>query len=192
MRISAKSVLLGAVSVMALASAAHAADPVVPVETSGFNWNGAYVGIGGGFGATVHKVSVAGVSFNGLGGNGGFGELTAGYDYMATERFLVGGFIDGNFGNIGPSLSVPGADIDLTNNYGFDVGVRAGYLLNPSTLGYVLGGYTWQHFKLDGSGDAEGLNFTEDRGGYVVGVGMETVLRGNWTLEDGVSLRQLR
>jgi len=182
-RVSAKSFLLGAVSVVALMSAAHAADVVQPVEASGFNWSGAYIGIGGGFGATVHKVSAPGASFNGIGGNGVFGELTAGYDYMVNERFLLGGFIDANYGNIGPSLSVPGADIDLTNSYGFDVGLRAGYLLNPSTLGYVLGGYSWQHFKLDGSGDADGLDFTENRGGYVLGVGMETVLRGNWTLK---------
>ncbi|UCI17463.1 outer membrane beta-barrel protein [Mesorhizobium sp. B2-1-8] len=183
-RVPAKSILLGAVSAAALMSAAHAADVVQPVEASGFNWSGAYVGIGGGFGANVHKFSVAPVfDLNGVGGNGVFGELTAGYDYMVNERFLLGGFIDANFGNIGPSISVPGADIDLTNSYGFDVGLRAGYLLNPSTLGYVLGGYSWQHFKLDGSGGADGLNFTENRSGYVLGVGVETVLRGNWTLK---------
>ncbi|WP_322419108.1 outer membrane protein [Mesorhizobium huakuii] len=184
LRVSAKSFLLGAVSAVALTSAAHAADVVQTVEASGFNWSGAYVGIGGGFGASVHKFSVAPiVDFNGIGGNGVFGELTAGYDYMVSERFLLGGFIDANGGNIGPSISIPGADIDLTNSYGFDVGLRAGYLLNPDTLGYVLGGYSWQHFKLDGSGFAEGLNFTQNRSGYVLGVGMETVLRGNWTLK---------
>lgn len=184
LRVSAKSFLLGAVSALALMSAAHAADVVQPVEASGFNWSGAYIGIGGGFGATVHKFSVAPVAdFNGVGGNGVFGELTAGYDYMVNERFLLGGFIDANFGNIGPSISIPGADIDLTNSYGFDIGLRAGYLLNPNTLGYVLGGYSWQHFKLDGSGSASGLNYDENRSGYVLGVGMETVLRGNWTLK---------
>ncbi|WP_137934276.1 outer membrane protein [Mesorhizobium comanense] len=163
-------------------SAAHAADMVQPVAASGFNWSGAYIGIGGGFGATVHKVSVAPfVDFNGIGGNGVFGELTAGYDYMVNERFLLGGFIDANYGNIGPSLSAFGLDANLQNVYGFDVGVRAGYLLNPNTLGYVLGGYSWQHFKLDAS--SIGFDYTENRGGYVLGVGMETVLRGNWTLK---------
>ncbi|MEV8882758.1 outer membrane protein [Mesorhizobium ciceri] len=183
-RTSAKSFLLGAVSAVALISAAHAADVVQPVEeAAGFNWSGAYVGIGGGFGASVHKFSVPGLDFNGLGGNGVFGELTAGYDYMVSERFLLGGFIDANLSNIGPSLSIAGGDVDLTNSYGFDVGLRAGYLLNPNTLGYVLGGYTWQHFKLDGSGAADGLEFSQNRSGYVLGVGMETVLRGNWTLK---------
>lgn len=185
MFISAKSVLLGAVSAMALISVAHAADVVQPVEEpAGFNWSGAYVGIGGGFGASVHRISVDPfLDFNGLGGNGVFGEVTAGYDYMVSERFLLGGFIDANLSNIGPSLSIAGGKLELTNAYGFDAGLRAGYLLNPSTLGYVLGGYSWQHFKLDGSGAADGIEFSEDRGGYVLGVGMETVLRGNWTIK---------
>jgi len=67
MFMSAKSVLLGAVSAMALISVAHAADVVQPVEApAGFNWSGAYVGIGGGFGATVHRISVDPVvDFNG-------------------------------------------------------------------------------------------------------------------------------
>jgi len=152
MMISVRSVLLGAVSAVALVSAAHAADVVQPVEApAGFNWSGAYVGVGGGFGASVHRFSVDPlIDFNGIGGNGVFGEVTAGYDYMVSERLLLGGFIDANIGNIGPSISFPGADIDLTNAYGFDVGLRAGYLLNPTTLGYVLGGYTWNHFKLEG------------------------------------------
>ena len=182
-RTSAKSILLCAVSVVALMSAAHAADIVKPVESAGFNWNGAYVGVGAGFGATVHKLSVPGVEFNGIGGNGVFGELTAGYDYMASERFLIGAFVDANYGNIGPALGGPGFNADLQNVYGFDAGLRAGYVLNPTTLGYVLGGYTWQHFKLDGSFGSTGFDFTENRGGYILGVGMETVLQGNWTLK---------
>ena len=79
----------------------------------------------------ISSASTPRVDFNGIGGNGVFGELTAGYDYMVSERFLLGGFIDANIGNIGPSISVPGADIDLTNAYGFDVGLRAGYPLEP-------------------------------------------------------------
>ncbi|CDX20487.1 Outer membrane protein-like protein [Mesorhizobium plurifarium] len=184
LRLSAKSVLLGAVSAVALMSAAHAADVVQEQAAPGFNWSGVYVGFGVGAGATVHQISVPGVSFNGIGGNGVFGELSAGYDFMVSERFLLGGFIDAHYGNIGPSLSASGfIDADLQNVYGFDVGLRAGYLLNPNTLGYVLGGYGWQHFKLDGSIGGDGFSFTQNRSGYVLGVGMETVLRGNWTLK---------
>ncbi|WFP61357.1 outer membrane beta-barrel protein [Mesorhizobium sp. WSM4904] len=183
-RFSAKSIFLSAVSAVALMSAAQAADVVQEQAAPGFNWSGLYVGFGVGTGATVHQLSVPGLSFNGIGGNGVFGELTAGYDHMVSERVLLGGFIDATYGNIGPSLSASGlASADLQNVYGFDVGVRAGYLLNPNTLGYVLGGYSWQHFKLDGDLGGGGFDFTQNRGGYVLGVGMETVLSGNWTLK---------
>src|SRR5882757_4294076 len=103
MRISAKSVLFSAVSVIALASAAHAADAVVPVESSGFNWSGVYVGFGVGAGANVHKLSgdlIPGVSLNGIGGEGVYGEATVGYDYMVSPRFLLGGLLDAHVGNI--------------------------------------------------------------------------------------------
>ena len=82
-------------------------------------------------------------SFNGIGGEGFFGEITIGYDFMFSDRFLVGAFADADYGNIGPSISaVPLIDADLENTYGFDVGARLGYLLNPNALGYVLGGYS--------------------------------------------------
>lgn len=189
--------LLGAASILALVSSAYAADvvePEAPTPVAGFNWSGFYVGIGGGFGASNHKVIAknnegpGSISFNGIGGDGVFGEITAGYDHMLSERLLLGGFIDANLSNIGPSLDVNiGSssliNADLTNQYGFDVGARLGYLLNPSTLGYVLGGYSWRHFKLDGSLGDESFSFSKDRGGYVLGVGMETVVGSNWTIK---------
>jgi outer membrane immunogenic protein len=170
----------------------RSADAVIEeVPVSGYNWSGLYVGAGVGVGAVVHRVEVVnpdiGVDFNGLGGEGVFGELTIGYDYMVSPRFLIGAFADAHYGNIGPELNALGGliDAELTNTYGFDVGARVGYLLNPSALGYVLGGYTWQRFELDGSllGGAVPFEFEEDRDGYVVGVGMETVLTGNWTIK---------
>lgn len=182
--------LLGAVSLVAIATAARAADPVVVVEepvVSGYNWSGLYVGAGVGVGTSVHGIGVddfpiliEDLYFNGLGGEGFFGELTIGYDYMVSPRFLLGAFADVHYGNIGPELQLGGGSIELTNQYGFDAGARVGYLFNPTTLGYVLGGYAWQRFKLEGDG---GIDFEEDRDGFVVGAGMETVLTGAWTLK---------
>lgn len=180
--------LLAAVSSTAIISAAQAADAVIeeaPI-VSGYNWSGLYVGAGIGLGTSVHGIGIndfpfliEDAYFNGLGGDGVFGEVSIGYDYLVSQRFLIGGFADFHFGNIGPELDFGGGSIELTNQYGFDAGARLGYLFNPTTLGYVLGGYAWQRFKLDGDG---GIDFEEDRDGYVVGVGMETVLTGAWTL----------
>lgn len=181
------NVLLGAVSMVAIATSARAADPAVVVDVpAGYNWSGLYVGAGIGLGTSVHGVGIddapiiiEDLYFNGIGGDGFFGEISIGYDYLVSPRFLIGGFADAHLGNIGPELDLGGGSIELTNQYGFDAGARVGYLFNPTTLGYVLGGYAWQRFKLDGDG---GIDFEEDRDGFVVGAGMETVLTGAWTL----------
>lgn len=187
MRNLSRQLLLSTFLLSCSASAALSADPTVAPPTGGYDWSGFYVGVGIGAGAVVHELSspafLPGASFNGIGGEGIFGELTIGYDHMLTDRFLIGAFVDGRLGTIGTSLDVPGAglsaDVDLP--YGFDVAVRVGYLVTPRTLAYALGGYTWQHF--DASTNIPGVAIDWDRGGYVVGLGLETVVSGNWTLK---------
>jgi outer membrane immunogenic protein len=179
-----KSTLLGAASLVLMASASYAADAVQQAPAplpAGFNWSGFYLGVGGGFGAVGYNVSAFG--FGEFGGGGGFGELTAGYDYMLTDRLLLGGFIDAHLGDIGPEISgiIGPGSIKITNNYGFDAGARLGYVLNASTLGYLLGGYTWQQLKFSGSVGVPDDH--ENLGGYVLGVGMETAIGHNWTVK---------
>jgi len=182
-RFSAKSVLLGAVSAVALTSAAQAADVVQEQAAPGFNWSGVYVGFGVGAGANVHEIGTdfAPISLNGIGGEGIFGQATVGYDYMVSQRFLLGGLIDAHVGTIKTSLDLGGLSADIKETYGFDVGMRAGYLLTPSTLGYVLGGYAWQKYKLDTN--VGGIGTDWDQGGYFVGAGVETAINANWTLK---------
>ncbi len=176
--------LLAAACVFMLPGAAFAADVQEPVA-EGYNWSGFYAGVGVGVGGVVHGLStplVPDLSFNGIGGEGFYGQVTVGYDHMLSERFLLGAFADGRFGNIGTSLRVPlvGLDASINATYGFDVGLRAGYLVTPTTLAYVLGGYSWQKFKLD----ANPFPFTYEwsDGGYMVGAGVEAAIAGNWTL----------
>ena len=191
---------LTTVSAVAAMSAVQAADlvretpPTPPVVVAqGYGWTGFYLGIGGGAGAIVHKLSsnfgplinqgaTGTASLNGIGGEGIFGEVTAGYDYMMTDRLLVGAFADARLGNIGPELDVPGGKITGEADYGFDVGARVGYLVTPTSLVYVLGGYSWQHFHL--SSDPSGLvDIKHNSSGFIAGVGLETALRGNWSLK---------
>ena len=183
-------VLLCAVSMTAISTVARAADAVIeaPVE-AGYNWSGFYVGAGIGVGANVSELSsvfLPGVSLDGLGGEGVFGELTIGYDYMVAPRFLLGALADAHYSNIETKLEIPalgGLDASASDTYGFDVGVRAGYLLTPSTLGYLLGGYAWQKGELDVSGTGFGGGIDAERDGYFVGVGVETAIASNWTLK---------
>ncbi|MBN9066542.1 MAG: outer membrane beta-barrel protein [Rhizobiales bacterium] len=178
-----RTALLGGASAIILVSASYAADMVEPAQApqpaaAGMNWSGFYVGVGGGFGAVGYNT---GIGFGNIGGGGVFGELTAGYDHMLTERLLLGGFIDTHLGTIGPELKAAfgGPSEKIINNYGFDVGVRLGYLLNGSTLGYVLGGYTWQQIKASGGGVSEHENLD----GYMLGLGMETAISNNWSIK---------
>lgn len=182
--------LLGAVSFVALTTAVHAADAVIEeVPVAGYNWSGFYVGVGVGAGANVSEISsllLPGASLDGIGGEGIFGELTIGYDYMVSPRFLLGALADVHYSNIETTLEIPIAplDVSVSDTYGFDVGLRAGYLFTPTTLGYVLGGYAWQKAETDGlDGLIPGGDFDWDRDGYFVGVGIETVVTGNWTLK---------
>ncbi|TIT25899.1 MAG: porin family protein, partial [Mesorhizobium sp.] len=72
---------------------------------------GIYVGFGVGAGANVHELSsdfFPGFSLNGIGGEGVYGELTVGYDYMVSPRFLIGGLLDAHVGNIETTLDVAG------------------------------------------------------------------------------------
>ena len=178
-----RATLLGGASVVFVVSAGHAADMVQPAQApqraaTGMNWSGFYVGVGGGFGAVGYNTGLGGS----IGGDGVFGELTAGYDHMLTERLLLGGFIDTHLGTIGPELkaAAPGGPSEkITNNYGFDVGARLGYLLNGSTLGYALGGYSWQQIKASIPGDSVRGNLD----GYMLGLGMETAISNNWSIK---------
>lgn len=178
--------LLGAASAAAVVSSAYAADAVSAEAPVGFNWSGVYVGFGGGVGAVNHGLKFPGapVQVADLGAGGFFGEATIGYDYLLSERFLIGAFADARFGNIGLSTEDGSDEFKITNDYGFDVGVRAGYLLTPSTLGYVLGGYSWQHIKADAPFAPVGMDIDSDRDGYVLGLGLETAVAANWTLKS--------
>ena len=181
------ALLLSASSMTALASAAHAADAVATeAPAAGFNWSGVYVGFGGGVGAVNHDILVPGapIQIANLGAGGFFGEATIGYDYMISERVLVGAFADARLGNIGLSFDAGSDEAKFTNDYGFDAGVRLGYLLTPKTLGYVLGGYSWQHVDADIPGAPAGANLDTNRDGYVLGLGVETAVAANWTLKS--------
>jgi outer membrane immunogenic protein len=63
-------------------------------------------------------------------------------------------------------------------DYGFDILGRIGMKVNPSTLAYALGGYSWGHFK------AENLGYRTDwsSSGFSVGGGLETAITANTTL----------
>lgn len=168
-----------------LVSGANAADmPVSPAPQPMAeypDWTGFYLSAGVGAGAVVHELDVLSIfNFNGIGGEGVFGELGVGYDYMISDRLLLGVYGDFRFGNISTDLNLGPISADLTLDHGYDIVGRIGYLVSPETLLYVLGGYSYQHFDV---GTNLGLGFDWDTDGWVIGAGLETRLSGNWNLK---------
>lgn len=149
----------------------------VAFETPAYDWNGLTVGGALGAGAVVHEINVpplAGLSFNGLGGEGIFGEASLGYD-RTFGSFVAGVSVDARYSGIKSTLDVPGAPLsaEASADYGFDVVGRVGMLVNQSTLAYALGGYSWQHFDVDSS---FGPIVDFGKSGFTVGAGVEAAL----------------
>ena len=185
--------ITGALAALMMATPAISADFVTieeqpPAGVAVYDWSGLYIGLGGGRGAVVHEVTtpfIPGLSFDGVGGEGWFGEATVGYDFAFSNGVVLGAFVTGRYGNIETTFDIGGAiNLDITAKYGFDVIGRLGYTVTPNTLAYVLAGYSWQRFETDLNILGFNAGYDFDEGGFVVGLGLETAIRGNWTLKS--------
>jgi outer membrane immunogenic protein len=193
--------LLAATSLVGLAGEVRAAD-LVPAVSTASSWQGLYVGGALGAGALSHRVSAGGqlfganLAFDGLGGEGVFGSVFAGYDWHLTPRVVAGVFGDVSYGNVGSRAAVSvdvlgitaGAQATLTARWGATVGARAGVLVSPSTLLYALAGLSWQQFDSDVDVSVTGLPLpsvagrTSDHVGLTAGLGIETLIDPRWSL----------
>jgi outer membrane immunogenic protein len=157
------------------------------IEVPAYNWTGFYVGVAGAAGAAVTELSIDGGSLDGLGGEGVRGEINAGYDYDFGS-FVAGVMVDAHYGDIKSELDLefggPSINIDATADYGFDILARAGMKVNESTLAYVVGGYSWQNFEIEGSATGSGTEQIAewDVNGFSIGGGLETAVTSNMTV----------
>jgi outer membrane immunogenic protein len=194
-----KKLIVGVAAALSLVSANAAADgpyrrppPTIaaaeplPVPS----WSGFYIGAGIGAGAVVHEVSINDVdlgrlfAFDGVGGEGIFGTAIVGWDWQIGAT-VFGIFADFDFSDI--STTATATDVfraSLDHDHSWSVGARLGWLSSPSTLWYVLGGYTEAEFdasiSFNGTRVSDNLpNFS----GYFVGAGIDTRLAAsNWFL----------
>ena len=83
------------------------------------------------------------------GGKGWLGRIGAGYDYQFTQHIVAGVFGDFDIasleGTIQDGLPFRAGQIKETSAWA--AGVRAGWLANSKTLGYINGGYTGARFS---------------------------------------------
>lgn len=187
-RVTAAIVASLAVSVPAMAADLYVApEPPAPLISgeSVYNWTGFRIGLGAGTTMLNNRLSApapaVGGTFAGVGDRGFVGTLTAGYDHTLGNGVVVGASVLGRYGDADGSWFAPGGGFsgELKADYGFDVVARLGYSITPKTLAYVLGGYSWQHYKL--SSTAPAVSQKWGASGYVLGFGTETAFRNNWT-----------
>src|ERR1700754_3013771 len=156
-----KKLLLGSVALIALGTAANAADlsaryTKAPVVTPVSNWTGFYIFGGGGYGlfeADQHPTTTGFPTdiTTRTGGRGYFGTVGGGYDYQVTPSWVIGVFGDAQFGDIKGSLIdtsvIAGTTGVLKNDTNYAAGARLGYLVAPNVLSYVNAGYSHADFK---------------------------------------------
>jgi outer membrane immunogenic protein len=160
-----RTILAGASVVLlaasALSTAAQAADLTewrpaqrAPARAEPVSdWTGLYIGGGGGYGMWDHEVSSLGggdpisTSVNG-GGKGYFATASAGFDGQFAGRFVIGIFADYDLSDIKGDTLLPTLFVAAPEKqtWAWAAGARVGYLVTPSILSYVTGGYTQAHF----------------------------------------------
>jgi outer membrane immunogenic protein len=125
------------------------------------------------------------IDANGIGGEGVFGEASVGYDHDF-GTWVAGVMLDARYSGISTDIDGAALGIDgkIEADYGFDVLARAGMKVNESTLAYVLGGYSWQHFDVNAAiGGAPSTSlFDWDSSGFSLGGGLETAVTDNVTV----------
>lgn len=185
--------------------------PLAPLPAT---WTGFYIGAGVGAGAVVHELDIglyepevgelAGLNFDGIGGEGILGTVQVGYDWQVMPRWVVGAFVDFDWSGLSTELDfnlrgdgVLRGDGELEMDYMWTIGGRIGYLPTPDTLVYILAGYTQAEFDdpsitLSYGGESETFGTSLDTfSGWTVGVGMETRLDSNWGLKLEYRFTQL-
>ena len=195
-----KKILLALTAVAAMTASASGADlgarpyakaPAL-APTPIMNWTGFYVFGGGGGGLWSADSNV--VNANGsltrdqrLGGNGWFGTVGAGYDWQFNDKWVLGIFGDGQFGDIRGSLNDSATFVGAVEGReklqtSYAAGARLGYLVAPNVLSYVNAGYSGSEWSgsnlslLSPPYTAASSTPSFNRSGWFIGGGVENNL----------------
>lgn len=186
-------------------SSAFAADLRMPMKAPAappppvVSWTGCYIDGGVGYGMwnqdnsltapIIGTPAVVTTATTTSGGRGWLGRVGGGCDYQFGQRWVIGAFADYDFMNltgsnnpnelgvIGPLTSPLSAN--MKESSAVYAGARLGYLITPSVLGYVDGGWTEARFTQGGlfqtvNGNAIGLNYPNyNTNGWFIGGGYE-------------------
>jgi outer membrane immunogenic protein len=195
-----KRLIIALTAVAAFTGSASAADlgarpyskapaPVAPA----YNWTGFYIFGGGGYGifdsndfTTTFPGGAPQTIGHKDGGDGFFGTAGIGYDWQFGGSWVAGVFADGQFGSLRGSVTDPlsgpfGVSGTVKDRTNAAAGVRLGYLVAPSVLSYVDGGYSYAEFSgstlvNNVTGLAAATTPSFHRNGWFLGGGVENSL----------------
>lgn len=144
------------------------------------NWSGVFAGVQGGYGFGNTTLSAPGVfGFTGIGSQGVFGGITAGYDHQFAGTGVVAGIeADASLSAIQTRIEAGGPAASIGSDWNVGLRARLGYVLGGSVMPYVAAGYGWTHIKASGLG----IGFGETMGGFQLAAGMETMITPNVAL----------
>ncbi len=144
-----------------------------------------------------------------------FGTVMLGYDRQVSNHFVLGAFVDADFGKADADFSFSNTSYvakygnypvttnvsgELEKDFSFTLGLRAGYLIRPQFLAYVLAGYTYA--SVDGVLDIHASQYTRKKTsvgyphtqhfagthefsdnlhGFTVGIGGERQFSNRWS-----------
>ncbi len=177
------------VGIAALFSTTFAASAANQDVITGPSWTGFYVGGFLGAGDVTHRITsglLPGASYDGIGGEGIFGGLMGGYNYQLANGIVLGAQGEFAFSGISTDLSASisglgSGSAKVEEQYSAALSGRVGWLANPDTLLYLIGGYSHARYKASGSVSlsvGRGFSYSASRKesfhGFHVGAGMET------------------
>jgi outer membrane immunogenic protein len=150
-----------------------------------YNWTGCYLNAGAGYGMwnqeTAFEVFPGGVigETSTSGGRGWFGTAGAGCDYQVGSQIVIGLLGDWDFGNVKGHLEPEDFTVvgDESEKWAWSVGGRIGWLVSPTFLTYLSGGYTQAHF--------DQTDFVSAIGGIPVGFSSPAQTYHGWFLGSG-------
>jgi outer membrane immunogenic protein len=122
------------------------------------------------------------------GGKGWLARIGLGYDYQFTQRIVGGVFGDFDLASLEGTVQdgQPFRAGQIKEKSAWAVGVRAGWLVGPKTLGYINGGYTGARFSssdlVNSTTGASALTSTQafTTNGWFLGGGVEMAVLPGW------------
>ena len=158
-------------------STAQAAGYVAP---AGSDWTGFYIGADVGGGAVVDELKFGPVDFNGIGGEGALGGLMAGYNHQM-NNIVLGLQGEVGYDDLRTKATAPGFKLDAQQGLVASLSARAGLLVTPETLAYIIGGYSYSEYKtkINAGGSTA---FKQNYDGFHIGGGLEAMISPNATV----------